>query len=66
VDFAKGKRRKGVNPIPLNPAGNFNRIPPVLAKPKPPPFNKMGLTKNEHGISDAVLILFYPHAHALF
>jgi len=26
----------------------------------------MGLTKNEHGISDAVLILFYPHAHALF
>ncbi|MBQ3499977.1 MAG: hypothetical protein IJA70_00925, partial [Oscillospiraceae bacterium] len=26
----------------LNSAGNFNRIPPVLAKPKPPPFNKGG------------------------
>jgi len=38
--------RKGVNPIPLNSAGNFNRIPPVLAKPKPPPFNKGGFQKN--------------------
>jgi len=36
----------GVTPPPLrryyNSAGNFNRIPPVLAKPKPPPFNKGG------------------------
>jgi len=29
-----------------NSAGNFNRIPPVLAKPKPPPFNKGGFQKN--------------------
>ncbi|MBQ4643368.1 MAG: hypothetical protein IJB66_03990, partial [Oscillospiraceae bacterium] len=25
-----------------NSAGNFNRIPPVLAKTKPPPFDKGG------------------------
>ncbi len=34
------RRRKGVNPIQLDSAGNFNRIPPVLAKP--PPFLTRG------------------------
>ncbi len=52
------RRRKGVNPIPLNSAGNFNRIPPVLAKPKPPPFNKGGfLSKNGRIISAPTVIV---------
>ena len=39
------RNRSGIIPPPrryYNSSANFNRIPPVLAKPKPPPFNKGG------------------------
>ena len=32
------------HPVKFN--RNLNRIPPVLAKPKPPPFNKGGFQQN--------------------